>query len=264
VLNLETWAVTRLRNEQDALREFIHRSDASAASRDGGYKVLRGFPMVENVDFVVPLNFADPDGDCYWRAVSFCLHGTSSHFDAVKAEHLAYLHCVLTDPTHPRHDLYKNTLNNKLFSVASPVPTGGLKANLFQLLHMPHTWTPAAMQQITADLYNIMLVTFSQVKEMVTEVSTRGVYNSRHILMRFVDECHFTPMFPNNFMPWEFRYPRPTVESTAQFASAPKARSSKEAWQHPWRIEYTKEVMPPVPRLHGCPINKIQQYMKAQ
>lgn len=263
VLNLETWAATRLHDEQDTLRGFIRRSDAvGASSANGGYKVLKGFPLVEDVDFVVPHNLANPDGDCYWRAVSFCLHGTSSHFDTVKAEHLAYMHCVLADPTHPRHDLYKGTLNNKLFSVASP--KGGLKANLLQLLHMPHTWTPAAMQQITADLYNIMLVTFSQVKEVVTEVSTRGVYNSRHIFMRFVDDCHFTPMFPNDFMPWEFRYPRPTVESTAQFISAPKARSTKEARQHPWRIEYTIEVMPPVPRLHGCPVNKIRQYMRAQ
>ncbi|KAH7035625.1 uncharacterized protein B0I36DRAFT_318749 [Microdochium trichocladiopsis] len=81
--------------------------------------------------------------------------------------------------------------------------------------------------------------------------------------MRFTNGCHFNPMFPNDFMPWEFRYPRPTVQSTAEFVFAPKPQATKEAWQHPWRVEYTKQVLPPVPRLHGCPAHKLRRFMKA-
>ncbi|KAJ1331701.1 hypothetical protein MN608_05162 [Microdochium nivale] len=261
----KSWGCPWPQDEQQSFHDFVARGGGSTDDPAKGYSLMDGFPLVEGVAFVVPHNRASPDGDCYWRALSTSLYGDNKYYDLVKAEHLGYMYHVLDTPAHPRHDLYKNSLNSKLFVTSGPV-ADVFKANLYQLLHMPHAWTPAAMQQITADLYNVMLVTFSldMDNEKVTEVSIRGAYNSRHIFMLFSEGCHYNPMFPNDFMPWEFRYPRPTVENTAGFKFAPKRQAKREAWQHPWRVEFTKEVLPPVPRLHGCPVQKLRHYMKAK
>lgn len=70
-------------------------------------KVMRGFPLVEDVRFLVAGNHGSPSGDCYWRALSFHLYGgTASHWDLVKAEHLEFVHHVLSNRDHPRCQLY--------------------------------------------------------------------------------------------------------------------------------------------------------------
>ncbi|KAI1149291.1 hypothetical protein F4825DRAFT_453596 [Nemania diffusa] len=163
-------------------------------------KLYKGFPLVENIEFVAADNNAKPDGDCYWRALAYSLHGNPIRWDIIKAEHLTYLQHVLSDKTHPRHELYAK-LNSQFFESHGPA-TSKFKANLWQLLHMPHAWTPGVMQQITADLYNIHLVTFTYKshQNMCSEVSVRGAYNSRHVFMLFIDGNHFQPLTVNQYL----------------------------------------------------------------
>ncbi|KAI1124656.1 hypothetical protein F5Y10DRAFT_284882 [Nemania abortiva] len=164
-------------------------------------KLYKGFPLVENIEFVSAENRIKPTGDCYWRALAYSLHGMPHRWDMIKADHLAYLQHVLGDKTHPRHELYTK-LNGQFFESNGPVSTFKFRANLWQLLHMPHAWTPGVMQQITADLYNIHLVTFSydRRKNLCSEVSVRGAYNSRHVFMLFANNCHFQPLAVNEYL----------------------------------------------------------------
>ncbi|RYP04507.1 hypothetical protein DL764_004408 [Monosporascus ibericus] len=259
-------------------------STERAWRRSRGARVLRGFPLVEGVRFLAPGNHGEPEGDCYWRALSFHLYGGDGHWDLVKAEHLAYVHHVLTHEAHPRHALYARHLNARFFDTAAPSPGEGdgdsgcsysFKANIWQVLHMAHAWTPALMQQVSADLYNICVVTFgarswaslpssspdSSSVITVTETTMRGAYNSRHVFLLYADDSHFQPMMPTDYYDWEFQYPRPTAADTAQYRFAPKATSSRGALEHAWRREFTASVLPPVPRLHGCHVDKLRRYM---
>ncbi|RYP35547.1 hypothetical protein DL767_003801 [Monosporascus sp. MG133] len=259
-------------------------STERAWRRSRGACVLRGFPLVEDVRFLVPGNHGEPEGDCYWRALSFHLYGGDGHWDLVKAEHLAYVHHVLTHEAHPRHALYARHLNARFFDTAAPSAGEGdgdgscsysFKANIWQVLHMAHAWTPALMQQVSADLYNICVVTFgarsstspssssrdSSSVITVTETTMRGAYNSRHVFLLYADDSHFQPMMPTDYYDWEFLYPRPTAADTARYRFAPKATSSRGALEHAWRREFTASVLPPVPRLHGCHVDKLRRYM---
>ncbi|TRX88900.1 hypothetical protein FHL15_010243 [Xylaria flabelliformis] len=161
--------------------------------------LYNGFPLVENIGFVAIRNYASPSGDCYWRALAYILYGQPTRWDLIKADHQAYLRHVLGDKTHPRHELHAK-LNNQFFESNGP-RLGKFKANLWQLLHMPHSWTPGAMQQVTADLYNIHLVTFEYHKDtnLCSDVSVRGAYNSRHVFMLF-DGSHFQPLAVNEYL----------------------------------------------------------------
>ncbi|KAI0508661.1 hypothetical protein F5B22DRAFT_386512 [Xylaria bambusicola] len=176
---------------------------------DQPMNIYKGFPLVEDVGFVSVRNHTSPDGDCYWRALAYILHGKPTRWDIIKADHLAYIQHVLSDKTHPRHQLYAQ-LNAQFFethgglvsSNGCAAITAAFKANVWQLLHLPQSWTPGVMQQITADLYNIYLVTFTydQLKNMCSEVSIRGVYNSRHVFMLYTNNNHFQPLTVNEYL----------------------------------------------------------------
>ncbi|KAK8079991.1 hypothetical protein PG997_007809 [Apiospora hydei] len=228
----------------------------------GSYRIYKGFPLVEDIEFIVHSNNPphDPDGDCYWRSVSFCLYGSDEHWNIVKAEHLEYLYHVLSEPQHPRYKLYHEHLNGRFFNTSS-VDGVSFKANIWQLLHLAHAWTPAIVSQITADLYNICVIIFTLLNGVASETNVRGVHNSRHIFLCFTSGCHFQPMTPNEYDAWEFRYPRITVDATAKYLNAPKATSSKQTWEHPWRKEFSSTVLPPVPRLHGCNIEELRHFL---
>jgi hypothetical protein len=118
------------------------------------------------------------DTECC-SALAYSLQANPARWDLIKAEHLEYLQFVLNDKTHPRHELYAKQLNTQFFESNGP-EASNFKANLWQLLHMPHAWTPGVMQQVTADLYNIHLVTFSYDadKNMCSEVNVRGASHS--------------------------------------------------------------------------------------
>lgn len=233
------------------------------------YDIMKGYPLVEDVEFIVHKNLARPDGDCYWRTISFCLYGTDEHWNIVKAEHLAFVHYVLGHTGHARHKLYVDDLNSKFVRTASSTADSRVMnkfmANMWQVLHMAHAWTPAFVQQVTADLYNICVIMFTREGQLddctITETAVRGSYNARHIFIQFVGGNHFQPMCPNNYRPSEFQYPRLTVDKTAKYSNAPKATSSKTGLSHPWRNDFTKEVPAPVPRLHGCDTEGLSRWL---
>ncbi|CAJ2501868.1 Uu.00g047210.m01.CDS01 [Anthostomella pinea] len=254
ILEETSWGGFIMDEDESFEREWLQDSHSS---------IIEGFPLVEDIQFLVLGNHKKPDGDCYWRAVSYNIYGTDRHWDLVKAEHLAFMYQVLSHEGHPRHALYAEKLNSKFFSTASVTGLTPFKANLWQLLHMPHAWTPGIMEQITADLYNIFLVTFSydSNKKECGEVCVRGAYNSRHIFMLYANDAHFQPMTPNDYYGYEFRYPRVTVEATAKFTHAPRAGSKKDGLAHPWRNDFTKEVPAPIPRSHGCNVDKLRDVM---
>ncbi|KAJ3571171.1 hypothetical protein NPX13_g5472 [Xylaria arbuscula] len=170
--------------------------------------LYKGFPLVEDIEFVSIRNQAKPDGDCYWRSLAYILHGNAARWNMIKADHLTYMQHVLGDKTHPRHELYTK-LNAQFFQTqgggwknGEPYSTHQFKANIWQLLHLPHSWTPGVMQQITADLYNIHLITFTYIpaKNLCSEVSIRGAYNSRHVFILFTDNSHFQPLTVNEYL----------------------------------------------------------------
>jgi hypothetical protein len=275
-LNMERYLkeidATHLRSPTAEIRKILDDSSWGArAALDGdaairkhwlqpnGYYIQKGFPLVEDVDFIVVNNRALPEGDCYWRSMSFHLYGSDAHWDLIKAEHLAYVHYVLTHPEHPRYSLYKETLNQKFVETASI--TASFIANLWQVLHLAHAWTPALMQQVTADLYNVCLITFTRDSGCITETAVRGSHNSRHMFLLFVEGNHFQPMCPNEYPSSEFRYPRVTTTATAQYSNAPKGTSRKSTMEHPWRNDFTASVPAPVPRLHGCDVDKLRRYL---
>ncbi|KAI1340265.1 hypothetical protein F5Y15DRAFT_423241 [Xylariaceae sp. FL0016] len=223
--------------------------------------IVKGLPLMEDVEMVVHKNNSKPPGDCYWRTLSLNLTGTPQNWDLVKAEHLAYLYQVLRNEHHPRHKLYTE-LNSKFFQTRS-VCGPSFRANLWQILHTPHAWTPGVIQQVTADLYNVCLITFTYDAEKGTcsETSVRGAYNSRHLFMLYVGGNHFQPMIPNDYLASEFQYPRVTVPATSTYMNAPRATANKTTLQHPWRNDYTKEVPQPVSRAHGCDVDGLRFYM---
>ncbi|KAI0198057.1 hypothetical protein F4808DRAFT_436970 [Astrocystis sublimbata] len=233
----------------------------------GKTSLYKGFPLVEDVGFVAAGNHEQPSGDCYWRALAYSLYGTPDRWNQVKADHQVFLSHVLHDQSHHRHKLY-SILNAKWFNSSGPMLDGrpkAFQANMWQLLHMPHSWTPGIMQQVTADLYNLHLITFeySQRTNLCSNVSVRGAYNSRHIFMLYINANHFQPLTPNEHFGWEFKYPRVSVAKTARFSNAPKvtASAAKDGLRHPWRNEYTKEVPPPVSKMHGCDFFRLKDHM---
>ncbi|KAI1198704.1 hypothetical protein F5X97DRAFT_342405 [Nemania serpens] len=196
--------------------ETVDEEQAWDRSWAGGPVALyKGFPLVEGVEFAAAGNHEEPAGDCYWRSLAYSLYGMPARWDVVKAAHLALLQHVLGDVTHPRHALY-TTLNARFYESSGPnynhrqkQKRGGgvFGANLWQLLHMPHAWTPGVMQQVTADLYNLHLVTFTyndgrdnNGNNMCSEVSVRGAYNARHVFMLFINGSHFQPLAVNGYL----------------------------------------------------------------
>lgn len=64
--------------------------------------LMRGFPMMEDVGFVVPLNLKGTASNCFWKAVAYQVYGDMMYDTRVKAEHLAYFSEVLCSPKHPK------------------------------------------------------------------------------------------------------------------------------------------------------------------
>ncbi|KAI1176996.1 hypothetical protein F4777DRAFT_577503 [Nemania sp. FL0916] len=83
-------------DEEQALRRWKAYSNVS---------LLKGFPLVENGVFATIKNNCDINGDCYWRSLSFALHGVPTRWNMIKATHLVHVHRVLSDESHPRYEL---------------------------------------------------------------------------------------------------------------------------------------------------------------
>lgn len=194
--------------------------------KEGG-TLYKGFPMVENTVFFAANNFAGLQSNCFFKAVAYQVYGARTFDARVKAEHLQYFSDVLKWPTHPRHDMY--TRLNEWFYESyvsrsqGQAGKGGSKAsialaaNFYQLLTIPNCYIPMDMFEVTADLYNLFIVIYTLDQDhVVTEVTTKGSYNARHIFMLYSAK-HFQPMVPNDYYASEFQLPRITHYSTFNY-----------------------------------------------
>ncbi|TLD27284.1 hypothetical protein PspLS_05081 [Pyricularia sp. CBS 133598] len=216
--------------------------------------LLRGFPMVEVVTFLRANNRRD-EGNCYWNALSMHMYGRPDFGVRVKLEHLRHVEAVLMNPQHPRHEAYTK-INARFFQTNAEGLSGGpFVANMWQILHLPGSWTPSWMTQITADVYGVFVVLYTLKTEkrlLVTETTTRGVYNSRHIFLLFVDGNHYQPMIPNEYDPSEFRCPRPSKDLTRAYVFGDSKRWG-DGVTHGWRHDasFGNRVPMPLPVDHN-------------
>lgn len=194
--------------------------------REAG-KLYRGFPMVDRTVFFAADNYAGLQSNCFFKAVAYQVYGSRTFDARVKAEHLQYFSDILKWPAHPRHDMYTR-LNEWFYESHVSQSQGGrggggggggrgtigLAANFYQLLTIPNCYTPMDMFKVTADLYNLFIVTWTlDDNDVVTEMTTKGSYNARHIFMLFSGN-HFRSMAPNDHYASEFQLPRVTYHST--------------------------------------------------
>ncbi|RKU45818.1 hypothetical protein DL546_006203 [Coniochaeta pulveracea] len=219
-------------------------------SYQGLCQLYRGFPMVEDVTFAVHRNLHNSisGGCCYWTALALLLYGDAEQWLRVKADHLAHFGRVLVNKEHPRYELYTK-LNNKMYNVRAGYPANhqdsdqllpAFCANLWMVLKLPGVYVPMQMLDVTADLYEAYITVYSmgleeEDKNTVMEVRTRGAYNGRHLAMMYVDGNHFRPMVPNEFLSWEFKFPRITRETTK---GLPYRLGKADGVNHAWRSEF--------------------------
>lgn len=164
--------------------------------REAG-KLYRGLPMVDRTVFFAA-NYAGLQSNCFFKAVAYQVYGSRTFDARVKAEYLQYFSDILKWPEHPRHDMYTR-LNEWFYESHVSQSQGGrggggaggggrgtigLAANFYQLLTIPNCYTPMDMFEVTADLYNLFIVTWTlDDNDVVTEMTTKGSYNARHIFM---------------------------------------------------------------------------------
>lgn len=67
-----------------------------------GTRLLKGFPMMEDVVFYRAGNFGGIPSNCFWKAVAYQVYGDLQYDIRVKAEHLKYFSDILSSPGHPR------------------------------------------------------------------------------------------------------------------------------------------------------------------
>ncbi|KAJ0113968.1 hypothetical protein J7T55_010212 [Diaporthe amygdali] len=209
--------------------------------------LLRGFPMVRDVLFYRPGNYDGARSACFFKALSYCVYGDHTFYQRVQAEHLYHYSEILDWNDHPRHRLYKR-MNQKYYDtiISAGQREVATVANFFQLLSIPNIWMPLDMLDVTADLYNLFIVVYTirdtrsassgsrLSRPEVTEVSTKGSYNARHIFLLF-DGFHYQPMVPNEFLASEFTFPRVTYENTIGLPSSSVADQGKASVDLRWR-----------------------------
>ncbi|OIW32497.1 hypothetical protein CONLIGDRAFT_668188 [Coniochaeta ligniaria NRRL 30616] len=226
--------------------------------------LIRNLPLVEDVVFVRHDNMCGDRGitrgTCYWTAMATHLYGDARYWLRLKAEHLEHFAEVLNNRDHPRHDHYTQLNEKRYMAAASPGPgkkTAGSKifVNLWQVLNLPGVYTPMAILDVTANLFGLYLVVYSyhlraepgQTKpgpyeQKVYQTIARGAYNARHLGLIFANGNHFQPIIPNDYVHWEFKFPRFTQDSTAGFPSTGK----KDGIEHPWRSEFKRQLAPAI------------------
>ncbi|ROW09561.1 hypothetical protein VMCG_02303 [Cytospora schulzeri] len=199
----------------------------------GTPELVKGFPLVEDVVFLVQPNMAGEPCDCFFKAVAFHVYGNHTFHPRVKAEHLQHFREVLQWTTHPRHQVY-TSMNSRFYSTT--VGSKTTVANFYQMLTIPKIYTALDVFDVTADLYNLFIVVYTLDNDrVVTGVTAMGSYNARHVFICHVDGNHFQPMVPNDYYASEFQLPRITYKSTlGQPMTGSKVRN-KHALEHPWR-----------------------------
>ncbi|KAF3767475.1 hypothetical protein M406DRAFT_328552 [Cryphonectria parasitica EP155] len=231
--------------------------------------LLRGFPMMEEVAFFRAGNYRGAQSNCYWKAVAYVVYGHHWYASRVKAEHLTYFGEILERPDHPRHAYYTDL--NRLF-VPSWVTNQGktitTRVNLYQQLTVPAVWTSDSMFTVTADLYNLFIVTYrveglrghdatakAAADGYVRAPIIYGSYNARHVFFLGLNGQHYQPMVPNDYYATEFQLPRPTFDSTYGYETTERRpdRAASLSTEHPWRRNNN---VPNMPRAEGpTPVN---------
>ncbi|KAH8750616.1 hypothetical protein F5883DRAFT_694014 [Diaporthe sp. PMI_573] len=215
--------------------EAVSRNWAQDAHPDC---LRHGFPLVENVDFYRPRNYDGARSACFFKALGYLVYGNHTFYMRVQAEHLQYYGDVLEWEDHPRHQLYKR-MNKKFYNTQVSTPTAEVPtiANFFQLLSIPQIWMPLDMLDVTADLYNLFIVVYTIERNIITEVSTKGSYNARHVFLLFNGD-HYQPMVPNEYLASEFTFPRVTyhnVKSLPWSGNTDRDKSSIDLrWRRTW------------------------------
>jgi hypothetical protein len=120
------------------------------------------------------------------------------------------------------------------------------------------------VQQVTADLYGIFLVTFSSSfgTEAIIDIHVRGSYNAPHRFLRFRDGTNYCPIVPDVDRPSEYRFPQITFANTqGELGVANNMRQEKnDGLFHPYRRPFPEipvpEMLSPVPiTVLGPPTN---------
>ena len=166
------------------------------ATSFGRPQLAAGFPLVEGVRFVRHTNLWPGilSGTCYWTATAMLVYGDPWQWLRVKVEHQEHFARVLGNPDHPQHALYR-ALNEKWYATTATGPrlSAQVAVNLWQALSLPGCYTPVAMADVTADLYNVYIVMFSYDSadhhQSVYETRTRGAYNARHLFYLYLVSC---------------------------------------------------------------------------
>lgn len=139
-----------------------------------------------------------PGANCYWEAFSALLYGSKAWWRWVKADHIAFVEAVLTEPNQPRYDIYREILANvsNICSVEM--------SNICRLL-LNDQWTSSEMIPITCDRYNlpiVLLIDSTVRRPGVTPQQTWQVYsigprNSKQRVLWKDEDHHFESVFPH-------------------------------------------------------------------
>lgn len=213
--------------------EAVSRNWSQDASQ-GGLKY--GFPLTGDVVFFHPGNYTGAKSACFFKALGYLVYGHHTFYMRVQAEHLQYYGDVLEWEDHPRHKVYKR-MNKKFYDTQIDTPSGNdiyTVANFFQLLSIPQIWMPLDMLDVTADLYNLFIVVYTIQGNEITEVSTKGSYNARHVCLLF-NGFHYQPMVPNEFLASEFTFPRVTYNNVEKLPSWGETDEGKSSIDLRWR-----------------------------
>ncbi|KAJ8070510.1 hypothetical protein OCU04_000883 [Sclerotinia nivalis] len=236
---------------------------------------VKGFPLIEDTIFNIvrsypadeqyngPHNLIWTMSNSYYRAVAWCIYGNWELWPHVKAQHRTYVNQALEDEKHPRHKLVQDLNKTR---------KGKNHLNLKERLGIPYcAIRHEDIQQITADLYGVLLVVFMYRPEggaierpgTVVDQSERhyaptirGDFNRPHKFIRlsigtmpkkFKQHPHshlfpiwqiYEPMILNMAAPArhsDFKYVRPSYANTK--ASMPEIATPKlcDGFKHPWR-----------------------------
>ncbi|EDO01698.1 predicted protein [Sclerotinia sclerotiorum 1980 UF-70] len=232
---------------------------------------VRGFPLIEEISFNIVRSFPvdeqyDGVQNLTWMiSMAWCIYGNWEFWPHVKSQHRTYVNQALEEPSHPRH---------KIIQELNTTRKGKNNLNLKERLGIPYcAICHEDIQQITADIYGILLVVFTYqaeggaIERPGTEVdqserhyapTIRGDFNRPHKFIRLsigtiprkfqehLDAYLFPiwqiyePMIPNMddgaaARASDFKYIRPSYANTK--ASLPEDGTPElcNGGKHPWR-----------------------------
>ncbi|KAK3367656.1 hypothetical protein B0H63DRAFT_535699 [Podospora didyma] len=181
--------------------EDHYRAEISSfRGRDPAQLLFKGFPTVESVTFAKHPNVwvtqndkghhvwtRIRNGECLWTSLALSLFGNAEFWLRVKADHLAFLEAILKNLDHPRYEYYTRLNRSKGETLATGIgrATKLKPRNIWDRLHIPGGWNSDEILALTADVYKL--------------------------------ENHFQPMIPNDYLAYEFKFPRMTLQLSQKY-----------------------------------------------